>query len=863
MIKRIFLITALMLFGVSFGYAGDNVTVLDGTERIQGVPNESYLTGDFPVSGPQQTALDLKADLDGADFSGAIQVDTISEHTDGVGVTVETVLIKDGKATIPGKHFDNNVFIGEAQVEHENDDMADGQAAWAQPAIVVFNGTYSDVTGTNEGTTTLIDTTNTPFGDIDSLIGFVVWNTTDDTCASITANTSSAVTNDGGNGSQCTGITWDNGDAYHIPSKNYHAKWSDTLVSPYSSPLHLPVADYTKLEVKDNYQGPITSSATDAVAHWVKTKVFTDTTRRTWANHIIMEIAADSGYTGTAIGEEINYHNLNLSHNQGGGTLHLAGGSSSQGEQAFNLLVTGSQVGTDILSNTSSAAGTANGHFIWFGPTSGNYPTGTPNFAIDADGNVGILATPNAELTIAGEISLAEQTSPTDDSGYGKLFNNTSNGLPYWRTAAGVEYNLTVDPAGHTQNTDTGTDSDDFSIGDGTDTDKTITVDNGDSNEPQLLYDSGTSAWQYSNDGVTYVPIGTGGGSGTVLTGVANALSGYVDTDAEVSPTDGSGTDGVFWNDTTKYLGVGTNTPSSVLVIQGTVTGVANPEGVSISPSVNNTTSGTTYGIVNTPTLQSNIAASYMIGDFTRPYFIPGANVTEVEGVSISPQIQESSFDIDKFYAAIVGGKVSNTGAGYSGDIGEVSMLYLKALTNQGTGAAIPVYKQLEIGILPAATLAYPIYSVDTDDSSFIAGGLEIGGTARSAPKIVLQADGDIEATGSILGGINIISKSANYILGTDKASETRGSKIYATAPMILTITAAEGDSGCFENEQGDTSVIQLKPAAGDYLVSQGIRGTIATAYASSGALGDKICWTCRDATDCYIESEVGTWAEL
>lgn len=56
--------------------------------------------------------------------------------------------------------------------------------------------------------------------------------------------------------------------------------------------------------------------------------------------------------------------------------------------------------------------------------------------------------------------------------------------------------------------------SDDFAIGDGTDTDKTITAQNGDANEPKLKYDSAGSKWQFSNDGVVYTDIGAGGGGG-------------------------------------------------------------------------------------------------------------------------------------------------------------------------------------------------------------------------------------------------------------------------------------------------------------------------------------------------------------
>lgn len=70
----------------------------------------------------------------------------------------------------------------------------------------------------------------------------------------------------------------------------------------------------------------------------------------------------------------------------------------------------------------------------------------------------------------------------------------------------------------HDQDTDTGTSSDDFSIGDGTDTDKTISIDNGDANSPKLKYNASTNKWQYSNDGVVFSDIGSGGsGSAEVV----------------------------------------------------------------------------------------------------------------------------------------------------------------------------------------------------------------------------------------------------------------------------------------------------------------------------------------------------------
>jgi hypothetical protein len=68
----------------------------------------------------------------------------------------------------------------------------------------------------------------------------------------------------------------------------------------------------------------------------------------------------------------------------------------------------------------------------------------------------------------------------------------------------------------HEQNTDIGTNSDDFSIGDGIDTTKTITANNGDASKPQIRYNSSANAWQYTNNGADWYNFGvSAGGEGS------------------------------------------------------------------------------------------------------------------------------------------------------------------------------------------------------------------------------------------------------------------------------------------------------------------------------------------------------------
>lgn len=81
-----------------------------------------------------------------------------------------------------------------------------------------------------------------------------------------------------------------------------------------------------------------------------------------------------------------------------------------------------------------------------------------------------------------------------------------------------------------------------FKIGGGLDQDVKIVVDNGDANPPFMLYDSGASAWYYSNDGTNELPYGGAGavtgGEGTVI--IAGAINVNL-ADTDIFSDDGVG----------------------------------------------------------------------------------------------------------------------------------------------------------------------------------------------------------------------------------------------------------------------------------------------------------------------------------
>lgn len=74
----------------------------------------------------------------------------------------------------------------------------------------------------------------------------------------------------------------------------------------------------------------------------------------------------------------------------------------------------------------------------------------------------------------------------------------------------------------HTHSDFTSTTSTTFTIGNDTDVDHDFIVNNGDTNNPRVRYDSGTSKWQITNDGTTYSDIPTAAAAGIkgVITGM-------------------------------------------------------------------------------------------------------------------------------------------------------------------------------------------------------------------------------------------------------------------------------------------------------------------------------------------------------
>ncbi len=94
----------------------------------------------------------------------------------------------------------------------------------------------------------------------------------------------------------------------------------------------------------------------------------------------------------------------------------------------------------------------------------------------------------------------------------------------------------------HDQNTDTGTDNNIFSIGDGANTeDKEIIADNGNTNKPKIRYNKNVGEWQYTHDGITWYEMGLAEGAGDMLKSIYDTNdSGVVDAAESLEDSEGN-----------------------------------------------------------------------------------------------------------------------------------------------------------------------------------------------------------------------------------------------------------------------------------------------------------------------------------
>ena len=119
--------------------------------------------------------------------------------------------------------------------------------------------------------------------------------------------------------------------------------------------------------------------------------------------------------------------------------------------------------------------------------------------------------------------------------------------------------------------------------------------------------------------------------------------------------------------------------------------------------------------------------------------------------------------------------------------------------------------------------------------------------------------------SGVLVGALSVDTDADAHTLTSD---EYHGGTVVATGAAVYTLPAAAADSGysgCVENGQGVTSILELLPASGDFIVNKGTRGDAATSIKSpTGVAGSRICYWSYDADDWYVifSSATGTWAQ-
>ena len=175
----------------------------------------------------------------------------------------------------------------------------------------------------------------------------------------------------------------------------------------------------------------------------------------------------------------------------------------------------------------------------------------------------------------------------------------------------------------------------------------------------------------------------------------------------------------------------------------------------------------------------------------------------------------------------------------------------------------------IDVGIVDTVSGAWvdPATQVELDSHAVLT---EVHGISAFGAALVNDTDAsgslNFATTGSLLGAVNVNPKTAaTYTVGTDDSNESYGT-LFVNADNdaigFVLPSAVSGMSTCFMQGQGVVGAISVLPAAGDYLVVDGVRGTVATSYGSAGSGEDQLCAIAIDATDWIITTSMGTWSE-
>jgi len=513
------------------------------------------------------------------------------------------------------------------------------------------------------------------------------------------------------------------------------------------------------------------------------------------------------------------------------------------------------------------------------------------------------------EILVGGGAGSAPVWTTAQGSGAPVRATSPTLTTPNIGAATGTSLDVSGDVAGATVTIDNGgtitfTDGASDTIAHTNDTGIAMVSESGTVTVESVVFTGGALTGVTASDGLT---IGDGGSSnyttisdtgaisqaGTATLTVQDGSDFIVTANANAGPylaNDGDTGTGTFdfGGATALEIPNGTTNPASTTgsIALDTDGDGSEFDGPVLAVSTNGATMGYVFTTTGFPgTSEDNYVMKYDAGADTVSWEADstgsalGSNLTsstnDIVSDNNSIELESNSEDLDFEFTSNVITLTTDTG------VAELDVSGLTLLTAAAVAGTTGTFSTSVVTNLIDTTGAadIDIGSIDVTDVTILTDGgadsLTIGGgtaldfgitfdASNADGTIVWDEDpGVFEFDTAILAPINQQTKTGAYTVGTDNASEAYGTMFINTgAPTYTLPSAVAGMSMCFMQGQGRTDIITVTPAASDYLVVEGARGTAATAYASAGAADEKICIVAANADDWYVTSEVGTWAE-
>lgn len=119
----------------------------------------------------------------------------------------------------------------------------------------------------------------------------------------------------------------------------------------------------------------------------------------------------------------------------------------------------------------------------------------------------------------------------------------------------------------------------------------------------------------------------------------------------------------------------------------------------------------------------------------------------------------------------------------------------------------------------------------------------------------------DYQITGTLSGKVGVITKAANYTLGTDSANEAYGYLLTMTATGTVTLPAVVvGMSVCVYSTTA--AAVHVDPNASDRIILNGTALDDGDKLSSSSAAGDYICVIGESSSGWLTLGQSGVWTD-